>query len=760
MIMTTYQTCEAVLAGHPDKLCDYIADAILDACLALDKSSRVACEVMATKGHIIVAGEITCNQRIDVKFIVRRALSLHGYSPWKYRISVHLHQQSTDIQAGVDKAIEARGTDSAQPQPSDLYDQTGAGDQGTVYGYATSENREMLPMPLVLAHRICRRLDVCRRKGTIAGLGADGKAQVTVAYRDGKPVRVKTVVISVQHDKKMTREELERDVRMCVLPYAFHAFPLDKGTEILVNPSGRFVIGGPDADTGLTGRKLMVDTYGGVASQGGGAHCVDCDTEFLTPYGWKKMSEYVDGDQVAQWNYGQLEFVTPQAFVTCKAERMYQLKSAIALDMVLSENHDMVIITSKGNPIKKPFKQMFPDGVLKTGNHGFVPIYFNFSKQNTSVSLSDDEIRLQIAFCADGTLRKNNLGRIRIKKARKIERLRGLLKATGTDYREGDDHEYKLFYFRPPIANKLLSQCFFDCNSNQMKVIAEEVQQWDGDEKLHVFRTTQKVDADFVQFVFMATYGTNASILVDDRIGETFSGGYHRKSILYEVCSKRCKTTQIKESLFTDNTMSVERFVPSDGLMYCFCVPVGMLVLRRNNRVFVTGNSGKDPTKVDRSGAYMARYIAKNLVYAGLAERAEVGISYAIGKARPVMVSVKGFGTSALDDETLTRIVTDVFDMRPRAMIDHLGLRDVTYRNTSSYGHFGNQLFPWERTDQLEALRDAMRRVIEGDKTTDDTATHLTPTDSPTPTDDTGGKRREYSKTETEGLESRTVQSA
>ena len=401
--MTTFQTCEAVCAGHPDKLCDLIADSILGACLRVDKAARVACEVMATKGHIIVAGEITCAERVDVKFIVRRVLEKVGYKPRRFRISVYIHQQSRDIAAGVDIAVEAREAASVASNQghhapaADPYDAIGAGDQGTVYDYATNETREMLPLPLVLALRICKKLDSCRRGLLIRGIKPDGKAQVTVEYRDGKARRVKTVVISIQHDAKKDLAALEKEIRLHVLTPCFADFPLDAATEILINPAGRFVLGGPDADTGLTGSKLMVDTYGGLAAQGGGALC------------------------------------------------------------------------------------------------------------------------------------------------------------------------------------------------------------------------------------------------------------------------------------------------------------------------------GKDPTKVDRSGAYMARYIAKNLVWARLAEKCEVALSYAIGKANPVMVSVRGFGTSVLPDDKLTQIVNRVFDMRPAAIIDHLDLRNVCYTDTSSYGHFSSSLLPWEDVGRHDALRKAAREVVEAD---------------------------------------------
>lgn len=380
-----YLTAESVCAGHPDKLCDFIADSILDACLRKDRSSRVACEVMATGHKIIVAGEITCAKRVDIRFVVREALRDIGYNPYAFLIYVYVHKQSADIAGGVNRALESRSGDTTQ------YSMLGAGDQGTVYGYATDETREYLPLPLVLAHGICKRVDSVRRDNVIKGIKPDGKAQVTIEYEDGKPKRVASIVVSVQHSADKDMETLRSELISEVLHPVFKDFPFDGDTEILVNPSGRFVKGDPAADTGLTGRKLMVDTYGGLAAHGGGAF------------------------------------------------------------------------------------------------------------------------------------------------------------------------------------------------------------------------------------------------------------------------------------------------------------------------------SGKDPTKVDRSGAYMARYIAKNLVWSGLAKRCEVALSYAIGKADPVAVSVNSFGTSEYSDERLCDAVKKVFCLRPAAIIDQLRLRSAIYADTAAYGHFNSVLFPWESgTDRYKELRKAV----------------------------------------------------
>ncbi|MCR2043733.1 methionine adenosyltransferase [Anaerosalibacter massiliensis] len=384
-----YLTAESVCAGHPDKLCDIIADNILDECFRRDKASRVACEVMATKGKIIVAGEISCSEKIDIRSIVKNVLKELGYNPLKFLIYVYVHNQSSDIAAGVNTALEARNGINEQ------YGSIGAGDQGSMYGYATKETREMLPLPLVLSHRIVKRLDEARKGKLIKGILPDGKAQVTIEYNDDVPVRVKTIVVSVQHEKNKTQEELKSDILNNVLWQCFEDFPFDDETEILINPSGQFVLGGPAADTGLTGRKIMVDTYGGLASHGGGALC------------------------------------------------------------------------------------------------------------------------------------------------------------------------------------------------------------------------------------------------------------------------------------------------------------------------------GKDPTKVDRSGAYMARYIAKHIVWCDLAEKCEVAISYAIGKANPVAFSINTFGTGTVSDEVLTIAAQEVFNLRPAAIIEKLRLRNIHYSDTAVYGHFNSCLFPWEDVNKYSELKEAVEKYAD-----------------------------------------------
>lgn len=247
-------TAESVTEGHPDKVCDAIADQVLDACLAEDPGARVACEVLATAGKITVAGEITAKTMPDISAIVARTVREIGYPSSDYEIEVITHDQSLDIAAAVGGGR-----------------QTGAGDQGVVYGYACLETDALLPLPVVLAHRITRQLANARKLGAIRGLGPDGKAQVSVENLFGLPSRIVSVVVSCQHDEGKDLEELRREVLARVITPALEELPPDRETEILINPGGRFVLGGFEADTGLTGRKVMADTYGGLVSHGGGA---------------------------------------------------------------------------------------------------------------------------------------------------------------------------------------------------------------------------------------------------------------------------------------------------------------------------------------------------------------------------------------------------------------------------------------------------------------------------------------------------------
>ena len=387
-------TSESVTEGHPDKVCDQVSDAILDALLAQDPEARVACETAITKGLCVVIGEVTTSADIDIQRTIRETIRGIGYVSEELgfdadhgMIQVYLKEQSRDIAAGVDHSLEERSGDLED----DPFELQGAGDQGMMIGFACDETAELMPLTISLAHKLAQRLAEVRKDGILPWLRPDGKSQVTIEYSHGRPKRVEAVVISTHHDPKVSSEEIERGVREQVIDPVLPAELVDSRTKILVNPSGRFEIGGPTADAGLTGRKIIVDTYGGVARHGGGAF------------------------------------------------------------------------------------------------------------------------------------------------------------------------------------------------------------------------------------------------------------------------------------------------------------------------------SGKDPSKVDRSAAYAARHVAKNIVAAGLATRCEVQVSYAIGRAHPTSVAVETFGTSSIPEEEMLRLVREHFDLRPAAIIANLQLRRPIYARTAAYGHFGRDdlQVPWERTDRADALRGA-----------------------------------------------------
>jgi len=387
---------ESVTEGHPDKLADQISDAVLDAMLEQDAQSRVACETLVTTGVVFVSGEITLAKGwVDIPSVVRRTITEVGYTDAKFGLDgetcgvvTAIQEQSADIAIGVDHALEER-----QDHSGDDLDHQGAGDQGMMFGYACRDTDELMPMPIAMAHRLSRRLSDVRKAGVVPYLRPDGKSQVSIEYVDGKPVRVDTVLISAQHREEVDVETLLRpDVEAEVIDPVLREFPelSTDGVRVLLNPTGRFEIGGPKADTGLTGRKIIVDTYGGMAPHGGGAF------------------------------------------------------------------------------------------------------------------------------------------------------------------------------------------------------------------------------------------------------------------------------------------------------------------------------SGKDPTKVDRSAAYMARYVAKNVVAAGLAERCQLQVAYAIGTAHPVSLMIETFGTATVDPEHVEKAVWEIFDFRPAAIIRDLDLRRPIYAETAAYGHFGRKEFPWEATDRVDALRSAV----------------------------------------------------
>ncbi len=290
-------TSESVTEGHPDKVCDQISDAVLDAILAQDPTAHVACETTCTTGLVLVMGEITTTAQVDVQSIAREVVRDIGYKGEEGNfdgascaVITSIDGQSPDIAMGVNAAIESRDNDNG-----DRYDSIGAGDQGLMFGYACKETPELMPLPISLAHALCKRLTALRKDGTLPYLRPDGKAQVTVEYDGNTPVRVETVVVSTQHSASVDLKTIRKDVIEHIIRPVIPAALLDDNTNFFVNPTGRFVVGGPQGDTGLTGRKIIVDTYGGYARHGGGAFSgkdptkVDRSASYMARYAAKNV---------------------------------------------------------------------------------------------------------------------------------------------------------------------------------------------------------------------------------------------------------------------------------------------------------------------------------------------------------------------------------------------------------------------------------------------------------------------------------------
>ena len=265
-------TSESVTEGHPDKICDQISDSILDAILAKDPNARVACETCTTTGMVMVMGEISTNCYVDIPKVVRNTIREIGYDRAKYgfdcdtcSVITSIDEQSADIAMGVDEALESRNGENYDVEA------VGAGDQGMMFGFATNETPEFMPLPIAMAHRLSRRLSEVRKNGTLPYLRPDGKTQVTVEYENNKPKRIDAIVISTQHGEEVTLKQIEKDMKEFVIKAVIPAELLDNETKYYINPTGRFVVGGPQGDSGLTGRKIIVDTYGGYGRHGGGA---------------------------------------------------------------------------------------------------------------------------------------------------------------------------------------------------------------------------------------------------------------------------------------------------------------------------------------------------------------------------------------------------------------------------------------------------------------------------------------------------------
>lgn len=701
-------SAESVSVGHPDKLTDYIVDSILDEILKEDPNARVAIDGVFKDKYLTLGGEITTTAKPNYEEIIRRSIKEVGYEKLseEVEITLHIFEQSPDIALGTNDDIG------------------GAGDQGTITGFACDDCEALIPLEKYMADEILRHIYFILRN-KVDFIEPDMKSQVTLRTNGVDDTKIKTVVLAIMHKQGVEKQKLIDIAQEAVTRVSQDLnIPFCDDYNLIVNGTGEFVMGGPEADSGEVGRKIVVDAYGVRVPVGGGTYCVDGDTEYLSKDGWRKIKDY-SGEDVAQWDNWKIQFVQPYAYIDQPADKMYRLYSPNGIDMVMSENHDIVYVSTKGNINKKRLKDLITDDLkFMNGFHGDIPITYTFDGFD-GVNLSDDEIRLQVAFCADGIIVDDTRGTINIKKGRKKQRLLDLFNKLNIQYSSYDhDEGYTRYTFIPPILSKSLKDCLCKANSEQLKIIASELPLWDGDAS-SCYRTTIKEDADFAQYVFMSQ-GNYAFIAVDDRVGEPYGedGQYIRKSVCYIVYPEKRSTHALR-----NGHLNIEEF--TTDRMYCFTVPSGMLLLRRNNRVFVTGNCGKDPSKVDRSAAYMARYVAKNIVASGIAGVCEITVSYCIGLADPISIDYNFYGSTTVDPDIIIEEVNKLVSFRPKDIIEKLDLRKPVYSTSGLFGHFGlsGKLgldgsytpVPWEQlTLKDELFKNVMARISQGDATLSD----------------------------------------
>lgn len=611
------RTSEWVSPGHPDKTCDYISSYLLDRFIEKDPSTRFAVEAMLKGRFCTLGGEVTssaCFNEKQLQWFVRRAVDEIGYT------GGYQHAWGDGNTICGDE-IETRQFISVQsPDIAQGVDRDAWGDQGIFFGMAVRDpSTGFMPKDHYLARELGMELYRAALESGIGGL--DIKTMVTC--RGG---RTESVVVAIP----MLDERNLKAVRGI-------AVAVTSCDDIVVNGTGAYVRHSSVGDCGVTGRKLAVDFYGGNCPIGGG--CVDGETEYLSPDGWRKISEYDGGDVGQVDDEFNLSFVKPERFIDTFSDEVYDIPMNKAFSMRLSGNHNVVYRTSKGNYRKKPLNEILSDNEMsERGFHGEIPRFFNYTFPNGVRKYTDVVARIVIAHCADGTILDGNKRfncRISLKRERKIERLRKLLVEAGIDYSERNNRDgFTRFYFHLDNPSKKLCEQFKNPDLETATLISEEIYKWDGSEEFQEFRTTQKRDADFIQFIMSAVTGNCYSLLMHKQMKENKNPCYIVRAI-----SNVFSTPFRKQKGKTP----IRKLIPQK--VYCFTVPTGKLLLRRQNGIFVTGNSPwtKDPTKADLTLNIHARQLALDFMRESGMDFVQTAISCVIGR-QEIDVSYRNAG--------------------------------------------------------------------------------------------------------------------
>jgi len=841
-------TTEAVVPGHPDKIADIIADAVLDAALKDDKYSRVACEVFVGMGYVIVGGEITTKTWIDVNNLVRQVIKDIGYDKPEYGFDYRtiavfntIHEQSPDIARGVRKT-------AAKKQ--------GAGDQGISVGFACKETPELMPLPFSLAQKLAMRLTEVRKKKILPYLRPDGKTQVTVEYWQGKPKRLGNIVIAAQHEPYVSIKKLKSDIIKKVIKPVCQKY-LDKKTKYFINNTGRFVIGGPVSDTGMTGRKNVVDAYGPRIPIGGGSFCVHGDSLVNTEKGLLKIKDIEKEIRKGILVKTDIHPHKAKIWYNNGFKKTIKIKTQAGYEIEGTENQKIRIINENGNYIwrnsgelkKEDFVVIQCKGRL-FGKEVDVSDFHYTYKEGTSErrknkfiypkKLTEDYAYLLGLLIGDGNCmnrgsiwicvceneqKKNVQNLYKRLFGRKGEiyghwafmggvELRAYLEHLGLGYKRSWEKEVPWSVFQAPkevvaaflqglfdtdgtirISGRYDNSLDIGLYSSSLKLI-KQVQQLllnfgiiakivKISEKGHKsFIRGRKIISHYPEYevrligseswrIFKNEIGFNlerkqkilGSIKLDKK--RDYSRIPHQKTRIKNIIqkltpqerhfqdpSKIARFTRSSEGKATKELTytklnefleSYKRKFKNDKdfqylqylekmshfydrvkkIEYSFNRVYDLFVPLRHTFIangFVCHNSGKDPTKVDRSGAYMARYIAKNIVASGLAEKCQIELSYVIGGTEPLSVNINTFGADKMGEESklssspfavarvpeekIEKIIKKVFDLSPGGIIKQLNLLKPIYQKTACFGHFGRNDpdFTWEKTDKTKEI--------------------------------------------------------